>query len=114
MFSFVSLDAKSTLPVALIAVAAVAVWFFWSRAKKNEADAQAEAVTAAPTEGQSTTAALLAKLFGTGTAASPAATGQVSYSAPGSTGSNAQAVPAAPQPLGSGSSTGNTPITQGL
>lgn len=117
MFSLVNLgDWRSIIPVALIGLAGVAAYFLWTRAKANEANAaaaQTEASAGSVTNtGQLAGLALLGSLFGGGQATTPATGGQPTYSAP--TGSNAMAASISQVPLGSGSSTGNTPVSQGV
>lgn len=118
MFNFINLsDARSIVPIALIALAGIAAWFLWTRAKRNDAEANAAASSAynasaagVPNTGSLMNLALLQSLF-SGSSPAQGASGQVTYSAPvqPNTGSNA-----APAPVSSGSSTGNTPVSQGV
>ena len=130
MFSFVSLDAKTVAPVVVIALAGIAAWFLWTRAKRNQAQAAAADASAATYNASSLAVnpagtlgnlALLSALFGsnaTGTAATGTAAGQVTYTAPtpSTTGSNAAAAVATPAAAAvtSGSSSGNTTVSQGV
>jgi predicted membrane-bound mannosyltransferase len=112
MFNFLNIsDSKALIPIALLAAVGIGGYFLWTRAQANKAQADmanaqawSASANAVPNTGQLANLALLSSLFGgtTGSNAPPA--GQPTYSAPAAT-SN---------PVGSGSSVGNTPVTQGV
>lgn len=111
MFSLINLKADNIAPLVMIAAAAIGGYFLWTYAKKNRAAADAASNASAQTtsvaNANAGTIATLQALFGgaTGQGASAAA-GQPTYSAPlSNAGSN---------PVGHGSSTGNSPVTQGI
>jgi predicted negative regulator of RcsB-dependent stress response len=117
MFNFINLsDAKGLIPVALIALAGVAAYWLWSKAQANAASANSANATSVLTAGEDPSAlenlALLSQLFGTSGSTTQLSSSQPTIQAGGqTTGSNAAAAPA---PTTSGSSTGNTPVTQGV
>jgi len=110
MFNFLNVsDARGLWPIVALAAIGVAGWYVWQRTKADPAGASATV-----TAGNATTVAdlaLLQSLMGGqslgGGAKQPVSMSQPTYY---STGSNA---PAAAAPSTSGSSTGNTYITQG-
>ncbi len=100
-------DSKALIPIALLAAVGIGGYWLWTKSQANKAatdasNAQASAASV-PNTGQLANLALLSSLFGGtsgGNTAPPA--GQPTYTAP------------APAPAGNGSSTGNTPVTQGI
>lgn len=110
MFSLINLKADNIAPLVMIAAAAIGGYFLWTWAKKNRAAADAASNATAQTtsvaNANAGTITTLQALFGGSATAPPVMGGQATYSAPlSNAGSN---------PVGHGSSTGNSPVTQGV
>ena len=124
MFNLINLSgAKGLVPVVLLALFGVGIYWAYSKVQANNAataaaNASNNDPTAALTSGsaysQLANLSLLQQLFGGSTSsATQLSTSQATYTAPTATntGSNAQSQPA---PSTSGSSTGNSSVTQGV
>jgi len=110
MFSLINLKADNIAPLVMIAAAAIGGYFLWTWAKQNNAASAAASATAATTSNVANanagTISTLQALFGGGAATPSTMGGQPTYSAP-------MAQPGA-NPVGHGSSTGNSSVTQGV
>jgi hypothetical protein len=117
MFNFINLSgAKDLVPVVILALLGVGIYYLFSRAHAANAANSAVDPTASVTSGNLTSLADLALLqslmggTGTGTQLS---TSQPTYTSPSQTGTGSNA-PSAQPPTTSGSSTGGTVVTQGV
>lgn len=81
MFSFVSLDAKSVEPIAIVALAAIAGWFLYRFEKGRQDTAQQVTATGTPLAQQVANVAMLQTLFGQAQS-TPRNTGSPTYAAP--------------------------------
>jgi hypothetical protein len=123
MFNFLNVsDAKGLWPIVLLAAVGVAGWYVWNRSKQAQAANNVADSTSAVTSGNTTTLAdlaLLQSLLGSNSGSTTQlSTSQPTYTSSGApssiTGSNAASAPVQQPITTSGSSTGNTYVTQGV
>jgi hypothetical protein len=118
MFNFINLSgAKDLVPVVILALLGVGIYYLISRAHAASAAANVTDPTASITSGNLTSVADLALLQSLMAGSGTGATTQLSTSQPTYTGTGSNAnpapAPAAAAPTTSGSSTGGTIVTQG-